>query len=116
MWAVSKRAPVAVFFAFPSKLTPHGIPKALINLSVSVDTKDLDDWQEDQQIVLRLRLSASVYLVFRPALVATISKSNATEIGNVKPQHHTPECSPHGTKGATVSFEQSEISKNDTHN
>lgn len=83
---------------------------------MSVDTKDLDDWQEDQQIVLRLRLSASVYLVFRPALVATIRKSNATEIGNVKPQRHTPECSPHGTKGATVSFEQSEISKNDTHN
>jgi len=114
VWAVSKRAPVVVFFAFPAYLTPHGIPKALVNLSVSVDTKDLDDWQEDQQIVLRLRLSASVYLVFRPALVATISKSNATEIGNVKP--HTPECNPHGTKGATVSFEQSETSNNDTHN
>jgi hypothetical protein len=72
---------------------------------VSVDTKDLDDWQEDQQIVLHLRLSASVYLVFRPALVATIRKLNATKIGNIKPQHHTPECNPHGTKGAPVSFE-----------
>jgi hypothetical protein len=115
VWAISKRASVAVFLAFPPQLMPHGIPKTLIDLSVSVDAEDFDDYGK--------RIDKLYYIHDHkdrlPCLSTCIYRHDQKidcKTGNFIPQHRTPECSPLGTKGTTVSFKQSEAPKSETHN